>query len=267
VHDHVFLNNEIIPVKDARISAVSAASLYGKGVFTTIAIYSDQPFLWEKHWRRFKNDAGKLKIDLAGNSEDKIKGALAQIVQDNSVVNGRARITVFDESQSNIWAAEATQRASLLITTGDLRPLPNNFRLTISPYRINSHSPLTGIKSCNYLDKILALDEAKAKGFDEAIQFNERGVVTSATMANVFWLDGDILCTPSLDTGCLPGTTREFVMENIACREVDAAMDEMLSADAIFLTSVGLGVAQIAEFESRLLEKIEHPILELLPKI
>jgi branched-subunit amino acid aminotransferase/4-amino-4-deoxychorismate lyase len=256
----------MISAKDAGIDAISAASLYGKGVFTTIVIHSDQPFLWEKHWRRFESNAERLKIELAEFSESKTKKALAEVIKKNVILNGRARITLFDESQSTIWAVEPTQRTSLLITTDDLRPIPDSFRLTVSPYCVNSHSPLAGIKSCNYLDKILALDEAKARGFDEAIQLNERGEVTSATMANVFWLKDDILYTPSLKTGCLPGTTREYIMEDLDCREVEEAIDKMHSADAVFLTSAGLGVTQVGELESRLFERTEHPILGLLPK-
>jgi branched-chain amino acid aminotransferase len=267
VHDHVFLNNEIIPAKDARINAISAASLYGKGVFTTIAIHSGQTFLWEKHWRRFESNASKLKIELADFSEEKIKRALAQIIQVNGVSNGRARITLFDESQSSIWPNGSTQKASLLITTADLRPAPKNFRLTVSPCRVNSDSPLADIKSCNYLDKLFAIDGAKARGFDEAIQLNERGEVTSATMANVFWLYDNTVYTPSLKSGCLPGTTREFVMENLSCREVEVTIDELSSAEAIFLTSAGLGVVQVVEFESRRFEKIEHPILGVVPAL
>ncbi|MEP6788123.1 MAG: aminotransferase class IV, partial [Acidobacteriota bacterium] len=125
---------------------------------------------------------------------------------------------------------------------------------------------LAGVKSCNYLEKIIALDEAKARGFDEVIQVNERGFITSAVMANVFWLKDGVLHTPSLTTGCLPGTTREFVLENIECREIEATLDELNKADAIFLTSAGLGVTQVAEFGSRKIEKKDHPILDLLPK-
>ena len=154
----------------------------------------------------------------------------------------------------------------MLITTTEPLPVPNIFRLTVSPYSVNSLSSLSGVKSCNYLDKLLTLDEARSRGFNEAIQVNERGEVTSASMANVFWLKGGVLYTPSLVTGCLAGTTREFVLENLECRETKGSSDKLNEADAIFLTSVGLGVAQIAELGSRQLKPIDHPILNLLPK-
>ena len=83
-------------------------------------------------------------------------------------------------------------------------------------------------------------------------------------MSNIFWLKVGTFYTPSLSTGCLPGTTREFVLENVECREVEVGIDELNNADAIFLTSAGLGVTQVAEYEKKKIERTDHPILTLL---
>lgn len=240
------------------------STLYGKGVFTTVAIYDGEPFLWDKHWRRLKDNASRIDLNLDEYSEAFTKKSLTDALSKNKITNGRARITFFDETESAIWRDETKQKTSLSIITGAMRTVPENFHLTISPYTVNSQSPLAGIKSCNYLDKILALDEARSRAFHEAIQLNERGEITSATMANIFWLHDNRLYTPSLKTGCIPGTTREFILENLACRETEATIDMMRSADAIFLTSAGIGVVQISEFESKTFPQINHPILDLL---
>jgi len=260
MHDHVFLNGRIIPASDAALPALSNAALYGKGVFTTVAIYDGRPL----HWRRIEGNTTAILIDLSGYSEETMQNAVAELIEANLVTNGRARITFFDASEGKIWNSNATKKTSLLIVTGELRQVPDNFRLTISPYAVNSRSPLAGLKTCNYLEKMLALDEAKRRGFDEAIQLNEHGEITSAVMANVFWLKDDFLYTPNLSTGCLPGTTREFVIENFECREVERGIDDLHSADAIFLTSAGLGAVQVAEFESRRFDRSDHEILKLI---
>jgi branched-subunit amino acid aminotransferase/4-amino-4-deoxychorismate lyase len=244
----------------------SKFDLYGCGVFSTIRICDGMPFLWEKHWRRLTSNADRLGIDLSEYTGDSTRVSLEKAISKKEVANGRARITFLDESPSSIWSVEGKGRTTLSIITGEMRSISSDLRLTISPYPVNSLSPLTGIKSCNYLEKIIAVDEAKARGFDEATQVNERGEITSAVMANVFWWKGETLFTPSLKTGCLPGTTREFVLENLECREVERPIDDLHSADAIFLTSAGLGVLQVAEFESRKFESADHPILNLLPK-
>ncbi len=81
----------------------------------------------------------------------------------------------------------------------------------------------------------------------------------------IFWLEGDMLFTPSLKTGCLPGTTREHILENIECREVEAGIEELDSADAIFLTSAGLGIVDTGRFESKEMAASRHDILSFWP--
>ena len=265
MHEFVSFNHLIGSAKESSLMSISLAALYGKGVFTTIAIYDGKPFLWEKHWRRLEGDAHKLGIDLTEFSEQSAKQSLDKLIRQNNVLNGRGRITFFDGTASEIWPFETTGKASLLIMTGDQRPLSENFKLTVSSHTVNSASPLAGVKSCNYLENLMALDEAKARGFNEAIRVNERGEITSAAMANVFWLKDGVLHTPSLMTGCLAGTMREFVMEQIECREVEATIEQLENAEAIFLTSAGLGLIRAAEFGSKQLEKTGHPILALLP--
>lgn len=246
---------------------ITNAALYGSGVFTTIAIFDRKPFVWEKHWGRLAANAQKTGIDLRTHTEETTRRALVDQLELNGVIDGRARITFFDNRPSEIWpiAENCDQLTSLSIIVGKRRPVPDNFRLTVSPYSVNSSSPLTGVKSCNYLENLMAMEDAKTRGFDEAIRLNEHGMATSGAMANIFWLNGGSLYTPSLKTGCLPGTTREFVMENLEYREVEAPVEALNEAEAIFLTSAGLGVVSVVEFESRKLKKAEHPILNLMP--
>jgi len=248
------------------VNATSNARLYGKGVFTTIRLFDGKPFLLDKHWRRLQNNATKVGISLDKFSEENTHQKLIDLISEKEISDGRVRITLFDETSSSIWPpSDHTQKTSLEILIGDLRPLPSKFCFGISPYSINSHSPIAGVKSCNYLEPIMSLDEAKNRGFHEAIRINERGFVTSGCMANVFWLNGGELVTPGLTTGCLAGTTREFVLENIDCREVEVGIEALDEAETIFLTSAGIGAQQVAEFEGKRLEKVDHPILHLLP--
>ncbi len=245
----------------------SNAELYGSGVFTTVAFRGGEPFLWEKHWRRLTENAAAVDIDLTNHSNQGTRQAVDSLFSKTKLVEGRARITFFDERPSEVWSTDTRpgRKIRLNIIVGERRSVPKNFKLTVSSHPVNSRSPLAGVKSCNYLENILTLNEAKNRGFDEAVRLNENGKVTSVSMANLFWLKDDVLYTPSLSTGCLAGTTREFVLENLDCNEVEVEIDAIRSADAIFLTSAGLGVAQVAEFESRKLPDIDHPIKTVLP--
>lgn len=262
----VSLNSKVLAPADTSIHAISSAALYGKGIFTTVAIYDGEPFLWEKHWRRLRDNAAKLRIDLGEFSKEVTRISLDEIIEKNSVANGRARITFFDESASRIWPFESEGKMSLLITTAEARDRTKPFTLGISKYPIYSASFLSRIKSCNYLDHLHAFEDAVRHGRNEEVRLNERGEIVSACMANIFWLKGGELFTPSLKTGCLPGTTREFVLNSLSCSEVETEPACLHSCDSIFLTSAGLGVTEVRFFQGLEFRPSGHPIMDLLPK-
>ena len=251
MHKFAVFNSQIISAENALIKASSASAFYGRGIFTTVAIYDSKPFLWEKHWRRLTENAGKIGVDLTEFSEKKIANSLAEIVAENKVRNGRARLTFFDESSISIWQTNEKLQTSFLINTADFRKIPDHFRLTVSPFQTNSTAPLANVKSCNYLENILASEEAKARGFDEAVRVNECGEIVSACAANLFWTKNGEIFTPSLETGCLSGTTREFVLENRSVCETRTKLNELNEADAVFLTSAGIGILQASEFRGK----------------
>lgn len=244
----------------------SSSTLYGRGVFTTIAIFGGRPFLREKHWRRLTENAAKLGIDISEYDERSVADSLAKMIARNEVADGRARITFSDESPSELWSGKGEKKTTLSIITAERREIPENCKLTISPHRVNTTSPLVGIKSCNYLEHLLAKHEATKRGFDEAIRLNERGEVASACMANLFWLKDEKLFTPSLKTGCLAGTTREFVLENLECSEVENGIEAIHKADAIFLSSAGIGIVQVAEIDDKSIYAKHHQVLSLIPQ-
>lgn len=245
----------------------SNSILYGSGVFSTIRSIAGELLFWHKHWRRLSDNAAKIGIDLTDISADEVERLAADAAASSGWSSGRVRISLLDDRLSPLWntGGNDQQKTRVEVTVGEIRPLHPRLKLTASPYSTNSNSPLAGVKSCNYLEQILSLDEAKKRGFHEAIRVNERGFITSACVANVFWLEDGELFTPGLETGCLAGTTREFVLENIDCREVEVGIENLNRAETIFLTSAGLGIVRVAEFDSRALADVSHPILDLWP--
>ncbi len=262
---HFYFNGQTLSGSDPVSLPLSSSLLYGKGIFTTVAINDSKPLLWEKHWSRLERSADRLGIDISEHSEQSTEKALRDLISVNELIDGRARLTFYDLRSSTRWPVKTDQRSALAILTGEIRPVPQGLRLSCSPFPVNSVSPLAGIKSCNYLENVMAIDEAKGRGYDEAIRLNERGQVTGGCMVNVFWLKGDEVFTPSLKAGCLPGTTREYVLENLECREVEAGIGDLHAADAIFLTSAGMGIVEVAEFENTKLEHFGHPLTALWP--
>lgn len=251
MHEFVSLNNRITPASETFISGLSAAAFYGRGVFTTIAVYDSTPFQWKKHWRRITANAAVTNLDLSKLPEETIKNSVSEIIERNRVTDGRARLTFFDNSLKGVWNYPAQNQTSALITTADFKNVPGDLRLTLAPFPLHSKSALIGVKSCNYLENILTLEHARKSGYDEAARLNENREIVSAAAANIFWINGSEIYTPPTGAGALAGTTRSFLLENFSVTERKAAVGALRKADEIILTSAGLGVARVSVFENR----------------
>ncbi len=204
-------------------------------------------------------NAVAVGLATEGLNEGDLFAGVLELLAANSIHSGRARITLYDGRSSAIWPAAVDRELIVSIITGNRQIRDEPFRVALSTYSVNSRSPLAGVKSCNYLDNILAIGAANKFGFNEAIRLNERGQITSGCMSNVFWQRSDKWYTPSLSTGCLTGTTREHVLENIECEEVEAEAGELDRADAIFMTSAGIGICEVAEFNGRTISTSDVP--------
>jgi 4-amino-4-deoxychorismate lyase len=259
VHPVIYLNKVMLEATKARVAPVSSAMLYGRGVFTTVAIYSGQPFLWPDHWRRLKDHAERLDVDLTEANESNVGEAIRKLVAVNQVKNGRARVILLARSGRDVWKTKkaSPRKTDILIMTGEPQKIPAaGMSLAVSPYRFNTLSPLSGIRSLNYLEQVLSWEEAQARDFDEAVMLNERGEIVSATMANIFWVKDGTLHTPTLSTGAIAGVTRAAVIQ-LATKQFIPLIEgvyelaDLAEADEIFLTSASLGVATVTTFDFR----------------
>jgi 4-amino-4-deoxychorismate lyase len=241
----------------ARVAPVSSAMLYGRGVFTTVAVYNATPFLWPDHWARLKDHATRLKIDISGANERNVGEALKKLVAVNQVTNGRARVILLSRSGRDVWKAKEARKTDLLILTSDAQKISSaGLSLAVSPYRYNTFSPLAGIKSLNYLDQVLSWEEAQSRDFDEAVMLNERGEIVSATMANIFWMKEGTLHTPALSTGAIAGVTRGAIIglaEKLFIPVIEGVYElaDLTEAEEIFLTSASYGMGPVTTFDFR----------------
>ena len=259
MHPVIYLNKVMLEATKARVAPVSSAMLYGRGVFTTVAVYNGKPFLWPEHWRRLSSHAEKLNVECAGLNERNVGEAVRKLCSVNQVRSGRARVILLARSGRDVWRAkkEGTRKTDLLIMTGEPQKVSAaGMSLAVSPYRVNTMSPLAGIRSLNYLEQVLSWEEAQTRDFDEAVVLNERGEIVAATMANIFWFKEGTLHTPALSTGAIAGITRAAVIE-LATKQFVPVVEgvyelaDLSDADEIFLTSASIGVAQVTTFDFR----------------
>src|SRR2546423_3309761 len=154
MHSHIIYNNKLVEATKARLLPVTSAALYGRGVFTTLAIYRGHAFLWPQHWMRLVEHAARTGVDCSGFDEEVVGSSLARLIEANKVQDGRARVTLFGSAGRDVWKLKGTgaRKTELMIMTGDARVInEEGLALTVSPYRINTLSPIAGVKSINYL--------------------------------------------------------------------------------------------------------------------
>lgn len=253
MHDAVWINGTVVALSGARLSPASAGALYGWGVFTTIGVADGKPRAFEAHWERLAAHAERLEVALAWDS-DAVREGLDALLAASGIDTGRARVTVLRAS-AGLWGEPGGRESDATILVASR---PGGARepaaLTVSPYRLNTASPLAGVKATAYVEHLLALEEARSRSFDEAILLNERGEVVEATAANLFWARDGELFTPALATGCVAGVTRRFVLAAAARRRIRVTetgfpLSAVGEADEVFLTNSGWGLVPVKQFD------------------
>jgi branched-subunit amino acid aminotransferase/4-amino-4-deoxychorismate lyase len=255
MHRLIYHNDRIIDIADAKIAPTSAALLYGWGVFTTPRIYDGKAFAFDRHWKRLMLHAERARISAVLDLKH-ARRAIEKLIAANSVKNGRARLT-FLKGDAGSWRSDPRPETEFLIfTSSEVPRAPSDLALTLSPYRILSTAVLAGVKQTAMLENLLALEEARSRGFNEAVRLNERGEIVSSAAANIFWVQGDEVFTPSLATGCVPGITRHFIRQlttrwKLHLVEGSFPVQRLLAAREVFLTSTAREVTIVSNFDSR----------------
>lgn len=255
MHRLIYHNDQIIDAGDVTISPTNAGLLYGWGVFTAVRIYDGKAFAFDRHWKRLVAHAERAQIS-PGCDLKQARRAIDKLIAANSVGEGRARITLLKGAAAS-WSVGPGRETELLIFTSSHTPVTRtDLALTLSPYRVLSTALLAGVKQTAMLDNLFALEEARSRNFNEALLLNERGEIVSATAANIFWVQGDEVFTPSLATGCVSGITRHFIHE-IATRwklhlvEGSFPVQRLLDAREVFLTSTAREVSIVSSFDAK----------------
>ena len=249
----IHYNGRIVDAAEGRVPPTAAGVLYGWGVFTTMRIYDGEVFALDRHWERLLRDSEKARVPLPLDIPE-LKRAIDELISINSIHQGRVRITVL-RGDAGGWRVEPGRETEVMIFTSAEQPRrKRDLTLTLSPYRMLSSGPLAGVKCTAMLDNLLAYEEARSRAFAEAIMLNERGEMMGATAANLFWVEGDELFTPSQATGCIAGVTRGMVCRiarkmGIHLVEGGFPVQRLLDASEVFLTSTAREIASVASFD------------------
>ena len=253
----VYLNGAFVPHDEARISLFERGFLFGDGLFETMRAYNRRVFRFDGHLERLLRGLEILRLPLPVPREE-IGSALERLLDMNGLLDAYVRLMVWRGEGLGVDPAGCSG-ARLALIARPLIPYPEaiyerGMKGVIVSLRQNERSPLSQMKSLNFLPGILGTMEAKAKGADEGISLNTRGFVAEGTVSNSFLVSSGHLLTPSLESGALPGITRAVILElarsagrSVAEREI--ALTELKAADEAFLTNTLMGVMPLTSLD------------------
>ena len=259
--EFVFLNEQLIPRDEAKISVDDSGFLYGFGCYDTLLALEYTPLFVEEHVNRLNRSIQELKIDKAGFEPTDINNKIKELLSKNSCKNARIRITVTKGvvDLQNIHIVNPNM--TLLITSTPLADDYYNrniqpFRLFISKYiRNHPHSIPSSLKLTSLANHIFASMEAKENGYDDGIMLSYNDYLTEGSSFNIFMVKKNTIYTPHLETGILPGITRNvllniFKMKGYSYEEGYYHKESLYSADEAFATSSVRGIVPIKEVDN-----------------
>lgn len=237
----IWFNGELISANDACVSPFDLGLTVGLGVFETMAAYDGKVFAYDLHHARLIKSAEVFALPVPERSV--ISAAIAEVMEANHYHQGRYRIRVTLSGGANQLGG-GRQQGDVMVTarSADSASDSDLAKLAWVPFVINERAATAGVKSTSYADHVLAYRHALNAGADEALMFNSQGHLAEGSMSNVFVVKDGVVQTPSLASGCLPGVTRQLVIN--LCADLDLPVEECQlgvqdidNADEIFLTS------------------------------
>ncbi len=255
MHRFVLHNDAIREASSRLLGAGQVGLLSGWGVFSTMRVTGGVLFAFEHHWARMCKDAAALRVALPPDPEV-VRRKLLELVEANRAFDATMRVVVV-RNTGGLWEGPAGGRASDLIAlTAATKEWGAAVRLCYTPRARYAAGEFAGAKILSWGTNLTWLERAQARGFDETILLNENGEVAECTSANIFAAQGREVWTPPLDSGCLPGVTRELLLHEIqvpgytiAERSLTPAILE--SAAEVFITSTTRNLMPVAAIEGR----------------
>lgn len=259
------------------VSVADRSFHYGDGCFTTMLCVNGQVQLWPQHKQRLLKAVYRLNL-LADDSDD------MALVHQRFETDLTQQLHVFLHllSEQSSKTAESFCVIKLMITRGDgvrgyspsgaLTPriimmksaYPEHYQswqstgveLGVSEVALGLCPHLAGIKHNNRLEQVLARGSVESQGFQDGVVLDLNDHVIETTMANLFWVVDDRLCTPSLDNSGVEGIMRAQVLALARSLNLTVCVDQfkinaLLLADEVFMTNAVLGVAPVIKVQER----------------
>lgn len=258
-----WLNGNLVPPEQAKVSVFDHGLLYGDGVFEGVRFYDGKPFRLQAHLDRLALSARAIALEIPYGLEALTRAVLETIAAAPEP-NGYLRILVTRGPGPLGIDPSRCHSPQVVIIADRLQLVSERVRsqgakvIIAATRRLGADGLDPRIKSLNYLNHILARMEATHAGADEAILLNSAGRIAEGSADNIFIVKRGELLTPPVIEGALDGITRQVVLElaetlGIKARETPLAPYDLFTADECFLTGTGAELIPVGYVNGRVI--------------
>jgi branched-chain amino acid aminotransferase len=255
IHRNILHNGELKEASESSLFPGQLGLLSGWGVFSTLRVMEGELFAFERHWQRMSRDARLLNVAMPADTA-RVELDLVRLIEANGARECTLRLVVV-RNGGGLWEGPASgQGSDTIALTADLKQWGESVRLAVQPNARYAASDFTRAKILSWAPNLRWAERAHDEGYDEVILLNEFDRVAECTSATIFAAFGNEVVTPPLSDGCLPGITREILLEEInvpgiRVKEGSLLLEELHDADEVFITSTTRSLLPVREIEGR----------------
>lgn len=238
----LWYNTQLIRDKELILNTNNRAFQYGDGIFETIVIIDGQIQHASYHADRIKSSIKILKLNFILSFEE-VEKRITFLLSKNNLKNARAKMIIWRQS-GGYYVPDQNDSEYLILVNPLSEVNLNPQHLEISKDIRIPRGISKNCKTLNALPYVLAGLELKEwNDADDLLLLNFDGFITECISSNIFWTKNGDYFTPSLETNCVAGVKRKYLidqlkMNNIKISEVEADPKEIFNADSVFKTNV-----------------------------
>ena len=264
ISKYIWFDGKFLTHDKAKVPVTTHAIHYGTSIFEGIRAYKNEENLFifrlNEHVKRFRNSGKYYNISLRF-SDNEIKKAIINLCRKNKIKKSCYIRPFYFVGQYGInlhvTKKAPTHVAIFSFPFGDLFN-KNGITSCISIWRkfSDTSTPTQAKMGGNYLNSILATQDAKNRGFDEAILLDKNGYVSEAPGENIFIIKNNTLFTPPLSSSALDGITRRSILTfskdlGLKTKIKNISKEELKSANEVFLSGTAAEITPIIQIDKK----------------
>lgn len=278
-HSVVNINGKIIPSDKAKISVFDRGFLYGDSIYEVTYSEDYTLLFFEDHLDRLEKSASIINMNLF-LTRDEIKEQALKTLQASKIKNAYIRIIITRGETHITLDPDASFKNNFVIIVKKKPEYPQDFyskglKLAIvSILRNDKQATDPNAKSGNYLNNVLAIQEAKKLGAQDALMVNKEGYVTEGSTFNVWMIKDNYIITPPSNSGLLEGITRQKLIsickqKGLPLKIENFTAEDILNAQEVFITSSTRGLMPVSQINDIIYTQntVEFKMYQKLSKI